>query len=240
MYLKPSQKELELLLLPLLLLLQFVHLSSQSLFLLTQLLLELLELSQRKVCISVSFFLLFYGALVLIYNSFFGVGGAGASQGDSSQKVQALNLLKRKQQQQKKRKLLFDLEEEIPEVRIGETEAEQEETEKEQETPLKRKKKMTVSLSDFTRDPIHEASAKAVEVEHSKELIVFQRAEKRRQQQMLRDEVAAADALQREVARQQKNCWTLYSSQLSDHSHYFLNHNNSFAFSFDKDSFSFN
>ena len=73
---------------------------------------------------------------------------------------------------------------------------------------------MTVSLADFTGDPIHETSAKAVQAEHSKELIVFQRVEKRRQQQMLRDEAAAANALQREAARKQQTAkhYTLRNS----------------------------
>ena len=53
---------------------------------------------------------------------------------------------------------------------------------------------MTVSPSDLVEDPTHAAAAKAVEVEHSKEIIVFQRAEKRRQQQLLRDEAPSTDA----------------------------------------------
>ena len=60
---------------------------------------------------------------------------------------------------------------------------------------------MTVSPSDLIGDPTHEAAAKAMEEEHSKEIIIFLRSEKRRQQQILRDEADAADALQREVAR---------------------------------------
>ena len=62
---------------------------------------------------------------------------------------------------------------------------------------------MTVSPSNLVEDPIHEAAAKAVEQEHSKAIIVFERAEKRRQQQFLRDEATAADALQRDAARRQ-------------------------------------
>ena len=71
--------------------------------------------------------------------------------------------------------------------------------------PVQRKKrrKITVSPSEFVEDPIHEAAAKAVEREHSKAIIVFERAEKRRQQQFLKDETAAADAIQRETARRQ-------------------------------------
>ena len=53
---------------------------------------------------------------------------------------------------------------------------------------------MTISLSNFTEDLIHEAVAKAVEKEHLKEIIVFQRSNKMRHQQLLRDEAAAAIA----------------------------------------------
>ena len=66
--------------------------------------------------------------------------------------------------------------------------------------PRSKRKKVTVSATDLVEDPIHEAATKAVEQEHSKEIIVFERAEKRRQQQFFRDEAAAADALQREAA----------------------------------------
>ena len=62
---------------------------------------------------------------------------------------------------------------------------------------------MTVSPSDLVEDPIQETTAKAVEQDHSKAIIVFERAEKRQQQQFLRDEAAAADAIQRETARRQ-------------------------------------
>ncbi|CAL5396959.1 unnamed protein product [Camellia sinensis] len=124
----------------------------------------------------------------------------GASQIESPQRVQALNVLKGKQQQQqRKRKLLLDPEEETPETHL-----EDEETKKEKETPLKRMKKMTVFPFDLIGDSTHEAAAKAGEEEHSKEIIVFQRSEKRRQQQVLRDEAAAADALQRKAARRQQ------------------------------------
>lgn len=70
---------------------------------------------------------------------------------------------------------MLDPEDEVPDAHV-----EEEEAEKEQETPLKRKKKMTVSPSDFVGDSTHEVSAKAVEMEHFKEIIVFQKAEKRR------------------------------------------------------------
>lgn len=49
-------------------------------------------------------------------------------------------------------------------------------------TPLKRKKKMTVSPSDFNDDSAHQEATKVVEKEQSKELVVFQRSEKKRQQ----------------------------------------------------------
>ncbi|CAL5400221.1 unnamed protein product [Camellia sinensis] len=125
---------------------------------------------------------------------------SGASQIESPQRVQALNVLKGKQQQQqRKRKLLLDPQEEMPETHL-----EDEETKKEKETPLKRMKKMTVFPSDLIGDSTHEAAAKAGEEEHSKEIIVFQRPEKRRQQQVLRDEAAVADALQRKAARRQQ------------------------------------
>ena len=62
---------------------------------------------------------------------------------------------------------------------------------------------MTVSPSDLVEDPIHETAAKAVEQEHSKAIIVFERAAKRQQQQFLRDEATAAEAIQRETARMQ-------------------------------------
>lgn len=102
-----------------------------------------------------------------------------------------MNVLKDKQQQQqRKRKLLLDPDEETPETHL-----EDEETKKEKEIPLKRRKKMTVSPCDLIGDSTHEAAAKAVEKEHSKEIIVFQRFEKKRQPQVLRDEVAAADAV---------------------------------------------
>ena len=94
---------------------------------------------------------------------------------------------------------MLDLEDEVPEAHV-----EEEEAEKEQETPLKNKKKKIVSLFDFTRDHIYEASAKVVEIEHSKEIIVFLRVKKRRQQQMLTDEVAAANAFQRKLKRDNK------------------------------------
>ena len=58
---------------------------------------------------------------------------------------------------------------------------EKEEVEKEKEIPLKRRKKKTVSPSDLIGDSTHEAAAKVVEEKHSKEIIVFQRSEKRRQ-----------------------------------------------------------
>ncbi|GMP59716.1 hypothetical protein CsSME_00022881 [Camellia sinensis var. sinensis] len=128
------------------------------------------------------------------------VNSPRASQIESPQRVQALNVLKGKQQQQqRKRKLLLDPEEETPETHL-----EDEETKKEKETPLKRMKKMTVFPFDLIGDSTHEAAAKAGEEEHSKEIIVFQRSEKRRQQQVLRDEAAAADALQRKAARRQQ------------------------------------
>ena len=87
----------------------------------------------------------------------------------------------------------------------SESQIEEKEIEKEQARPKQRKKrrKMTVSPSDLVEDPIHEAAAKAVEQEHSKAIIVFERAEKRQQQQFLRDEAAAADALQTYAARRQ-------------------------------------
>ncbi|XP_028107650.1 uncharacterized protein LOC114306577 [Camellia sinensis] len=71
-----------------------------------------------------------------------------------------------------------------------------------------------VTPSDFTGDSIHEASAKAMEVEHSKEIIVFQRTKKRRQQQILRNKAAAANAIQRETTRRQQTVehYTLRSS----------------------------
>ena len=87
----------------------------------------------------------------------------------------------------------------------SESQIEERETEKEHEIPLPRRKrkKMTVSPSDLVEDPSHEAAAKAVDDEYSREIIVFQRAEKRRQQQFFRDEAAAADAIQRDTARRQ-------------------------------------
>ncbi|XP_028084014.1 histone H3.v1-like [Camellia sinensis] len=125
-----------------------------------------------------------------------------ASQEDSPQKTQALNLLKSKRQQ-KKMRLLLEPEKEVPEVQAEEEEEEEEEEENQgQESPLKRRKrvtvsssnlvqdettiqrkqkrKMTVSPSDFVEDPVYEAAAKAVKQEHSKAIIVFERAEKRR------------------------------------------------------------
>lgn len=63
---------------------------------------------------------------------------------------------------------------------------------------------MTVSTAVLVEDPIHESVAKIVEQEHPKAIIVFERAEKKRQQQFLRDEAAAADALQREAAQRQQ------------------------------------
>ena len=56
---------------------------------------------------------------------FFCEGGAGASQGDSPQKTQALHLLRSKQQK-KKRKLLPDPVKEAPEVQSVEEEVEEE------------------------------------------------------------------------------------------------------------------
>ena len=104
---------------------------------------------------------------------------------------------------------MLDPEEEIPETHL-----EEEETEKEKEIPLKRRKKMTVSPSDLIGDSTHEAAAKAVEEEHFKEIIVFQRSEKMRQQQVLRNEATAADALQREAVKRQQTAkhYTLRSS----------------------------
>ena len=94
-----------------------------------------------------------------------------------------------------------ELASEESESQIGEKEIE-----KEQEIPVQRKKrkKTIVSSSDLVEDPIHEATAKAVEQEHSKAIIVFERAEKRRQQQFLRDEPAAAAILQRATVRGQQ------------------------------------
>ena len=46
--------------------------------------------------------------------------------------------------------------------------------------PRRKRKKVTVPATDLVEDPIHEAAAKAVEQEHSKAIIVFERAEKRR------------------------------------------------------------
>ncbi|GMP34699.1 hypothetical protein CsSME_00007464 [Camellia sinensis var. sinensis] len=92
------------------------------------------------------------------------------------------------------------------------------EIEQEQEIPLQRKKrkKITVSPSDMVEDPTHGAAAKTVEKEHSKEIIVFQRAEKRRQQQLLRDEAVATDITQRELARRQHTAehYSLHSSPI--------------------------
>ncbi|XP_028092099.1 histone H3.v1-like [Camellia sinensis] len=64
----------------------------------------------------------------------------------------------------------------------SESQIEEREIEKEQAIPIQRKKrrKMTVSPSNLVEDLIREAAAKAVEQEHSKAIIVFQRAEKRR------------------------------------------------------------
>ncbi|GMP88219.1 hypothetical protein CsSME_00040284 [Camellia sinensis var. sinensis] len=75
--------------------------------------------------------------------------------------------------------------------------------EEEEEAPLKRKKK-TFSSSELVMDLTYKASVKAVEKEQTKEIIVFQRSEKRRQQQLLRVEAAAADAIQKETARKSK------------------------------------
>ena len=82
---------------------------------------------------------------------------------------------------------------------------EEREVEKEQEmpAPIKKRRKTTVSPSDFVEELIYEAAVKAVEQDHSRAIIDFERAEKRRQQQFLRDEAAAADAIQREAARRQ-------------------------------------
>lgn len=90
---------------------------------------------------------------------------------------------------------MLNLDEEVPEVHT-----EKEEAEKEKEIPLKRKKKMAVSPSDLTKALTNEIAVKAVEQEHSKEIIVFQIFEKRRQQQILRDEAAIATTLQKETA----------------------------------------
>ena len=83
--------------------------------------------------------------------------------------------------------------------------------------PRRKRKKVTVPATDLVEDPIHEAAAKAVEQEHSKEIIVFERAEKKRQQQLLRDEAATADALQRETVRKQQTAehYSLRSSPTS-------------------------
>lgn len=70
--------------------------------------------------------------------------------------------------------------------------------------PRRKRRKVTIPATDLVEDPIYEAAAKAVEQEHSKAIIVFERVEKRRQQQIFRDEAAAADALQREAARRQQ------------------------------------
>ena len=76
---------------------------------------------------------------------------------------------------------------------------------------------MTASTTALIEDPFHEAAAKAVEQEHSKAIVVFERAEKRRQQQILREKAAAANALQRELARKQRSAghYSLRSSPIS-------------------------
>ena len=76
---------------------------------------------------------------------------------------------------------------------------------------------MSASAPILVEDTIHEAAVKAVEQEHSKAMIVFERAEKRRQQQFLRDEAAAAVILQRETARRQQTArhYTLRSSPIN-------------------------
>ena len=81
---------------------------------------------------------------------------------------------------------------------------------------MEKRKKMYVSAPILVEDTIHEAAVKAIEQEHSKAMIVFERAEKRRQQQFLRDEVAAVDILQRETARRQQTArhYTLRSSPI--------------------------
>ncbi|KAF5931547.1 hypothetical protein HYC85_027718 [Camellia sinensis] len=80
-----------------------------------------------------------------------------------------------------------------------------------------KRRKMTASTTALIEDPLHEAAAKAVEQEYSKAIVVFERAEKKRQQQILRERAAAADALQRELARRQRIArhYSLRSSPIS-------------------------
>ncbi|XP_028099890.1 uncharacterized protein LOC114299370 [Camellia sinensis] len=76
---------------------------------------------------------------------------------------------------------------------------------------------MIASTTALIEDPLHETAAKAVEQKHSKAVVVFERAEKRRQQQILRERAAAVDALQRELARKQRTAghYSLRSSPIS-------------------------
>ena len=82
---------------------------------------------------------------------------------------------------------------------------------------IEKRRKVTASSTGLVEDPIHEAAAKAVEQEHSKAIVVFERAERRRQQQFLREETAAPDAFPREMAREQQTAehYSLRSSLIS-------------------------
>ena len=74
---------------------------------------------------------------------------------------------------------------------------------------------MTVPVTDHVEDSTHKAAAKAVEQEHSKAIVVFERAKKRRQEQ--REEAATADATQGEMVRRQQTAghYSLRSSPIS-------------------------
>ena len=81
---------------------------------------------------------------------------------------------------------------------------------------IEKRKKVSAPAPISVEDTIHQAAVRTMEQEHPKAMIVFERAEKRRQQQFLRDEPAAADILQRETVRRQQTArdYTLRSSPI--------------------------
>ncbi|XP_028084311.1 flocculation protein FLO11-like [Camellia sinensis] len=83
--------------------------------------------------------------------------------------------------------------------------------------PREKRKKMTVPVTNHVEDSTHKAAAKAVEQEHSKAIVVFERAKKRWQEQMLKEEAATADATQGEMVRRQQTAghYSLRSSPIS-------------------------
>ena len=86
------------------------------------------------------------------------------------------------------------------ELVFGEPEPHSEEGEIREELVVSLPREIAVPVTDHGEDSTHEAAAKAVEQEHSKAIVVFERAKKRRQEQMPREEAATADATQRDMA----------------------------------------